>query len=113
MGPALLAGDDRMLIDGQLVRTASGATFDVIHPGSGEVAGVATDGTVEDMSAASSRWRWVRPVESIGTRARSVKLYEPVGVVGAITAWNVPLYLNIATVAPALAAGNTVVLKPA
>ncbi len=38
---------------------------------------------------------------------------EPVGVVGAITAWNFPHQLNIAKVAPALAAGNTVVLKGA
>src|SRR5215218_516781 len=38
---------------------------------------------------------------------------EPVGVVGAITAWNFPHQLNIAKLAPALAAGNTVVLKPA
>jgi acyl-CoA reductase-like NAD-dependent aldehyde dehydrogenase len=39
--------------------------------------------------------------------------YDPVGVVGAITPWNVPLYLNIAETIPALMAGNTVVLKPA
>jgi aldehyde dehydrogenase (NAD+) len=38
---------------------------------------------------------------------------EPAGVVGAITPWNVPLYLNIAKLGPALAAGCTVVLKPA
>ncbi len=37
---------------------------------------------------------------------------EPVGVVGAITAWNYPLYLLVCKVAPALAAGCTVVLKP-
>ena len=36
---------------------------------------------------------------------------EPVGVVGAITAWNFPHQLNLAKLAPALAAGNTVVLK--
>jgi aldehyde dehydrogenase (NAD+) len=38
---------------------------------------------------------------------------EPVGVVGAITPWNFPMQINLAKVAPALAAGNTVVLKPA
>jgi len=38
---------------------------------------------------------------------------EPVGVVGAITPWNFPLYLNLAKIGPALAAGNTLVLKPA
>src|SRR5690606_7708031 len=37
---------------------------------------------------------------------------EPYGVVGAITAWNVPLALAGWKLAPALAAGNAVVLKP-
>lgn len=38
---------------------------------------------------------------------------EPIGVVGAITCWNYPLVMNSQKVAPALAAGNTLVLKPA
>ncbi|GAA4136910.1 aldehyde dehydrogenase [Actinomadura keratinilytica] len=38
---------------------------------------------------------------------------EPVGVVGAITPWNFPHQINLAKLGPALAAGNTVVLKPA
>jgi acyl-CoA reductase-like NAD-dependent aldehyde dehydrogenase len=38
--------------------------------------------------------------------------YEPVGVVGIIGPWNYPLANNIGDVIPALAAGNTVVLKP-
>lgn len=38
---------------------------------------------------------------------------EPAGVVAAITPWNVPTQINLAKVAPALAAGCTVVLKPA
>jgi acyl-CoA reductase-like NAD-dependent aldehyde dehydrogenase len=37
---------------------------------------------------------------------------EPVGVVGCITPWNFPLHQVVAKVAPALAAGCTVVLKP-
>ncbi|MFR9730718.1 aldehyde dehydrogenase [Saccharopolyspora sp. MS10] len=37
---------------------------------------------------------------------------EPLGVVGAITPWNSPLMLTTAKIAPALAAGNTVVIKP-
>ncbi|WP_433208020.1 aldehyde dehydrogenase family protein [Dactylosporangium sp. CS-047395] len=37
---------------------------------------------------------------------------EPLGVVGAITPWNYPLHQTMAKVAPALAAGNTVVHKP-
>ena len=38
---------------------------------------------------------------------------EPLGVVGLITPWNFPLVIASWKVAPALAAGNTVVLKPA
>ncbi len=38
---------------------------------------------------------------------------EPAGVVGAITPWNFPHQINLAKLGPALAAGNTVVLKPA
>ena len=48
----VLAGDEQMLIDGELQHTGSGATFDVIHPASEEVAGQATDGTVADMERA-------------------------------------------------------------
>lgn len=40
-------------------------------------------------------------------------LREPVGVVGAIVPWNVPLAMAVAKISPALAAGCTVVLKPA
>ena len=39
--------------------------------------------------------------------------WHSVGVVGAIVPWNFPLMLLTWKVAPALAAGNTVVLKPA
>ena len=42
----------------------------------------------------------------------SLVVREPVGVVGAITPWNYPLHQVICKVAPALAAGCTVVLKP-
>ena len=53
------------------------------------------------------------PVQS-GPRGlgQGVILKEPIGVVAAITAFNYPLYLNLAKVAPALAMGNSVVLKP-
>ena len=43
----------------------------------------------------------------------SYTLKEPVGVVGAIIPWNYPLMMAAWKVAPALAAGNTVILKPA
>jgi aldehyde dehydrogenase (NAD+) len=47
--------------------------------------------------------------ERIGS---SLVVRDPVGVVGAITPWNYPLHQIVAKVAPALAAGCTVVLKP-
>lgn len=40
-------------------------------------------------------------------------VYEPVGVVAAITPWNVPHYVNVGKVVAALLAGCTVILKPA
>ena len=43
----------------------------------------------------------------------SYTLREPLGVIGAITPWNFPLCIASQKVAPALAAGNTVILKPA
>ncbi|MBB3602867.1 acyl-CoA reductase-like NAD-dependent aldehyde dehydrogenase [Mycolicibacterium sp. BK556] len=182
----VLAGEQRMLIDGELRFTDSGATFDVVHPASEEVVGQATDGTVTDIERATAAARrafdttdWSRdldfryhclnqlhealteeqerlrrivitevgcPVSVSGSQiespiaevkhwaehgknfdylvdtgihetqmgpARRKIQYDPVGVVGAITPWNVPFYLNIAETIPALMAGNTVVLKPA
>jgi aldehyde dehydrogenase (NAD+) len=182
----VLAGEQRMLIDGELQLTGSRALFDVEHPASGQIIGQATDATVADMErAVSAAWRaysnteWSRdvdfryhclmqlhdaldrnkehlrrvlvtevgcpisltnsqiddPIDEVrhwaefgrdfdyivdtGTHdtplgpARRRLHYEPVGVVGAITPWNVPFYLNIAETVPALMAGNTVVLKPA
>ena len=47
-----------------------------------------------------------------GDFGASVVTRQPVGVVAAITAWNVPLYLNTAKLAPALLSGSSVVLKP-
>jgi acyl-CoA reductase-like NAD-dependent aldehyde dehydrogenase len=53
---------------------------------------------------AETKWE-----EEIGN---SVIVREPVGVVGAITPWNYPLHQIAAKVAPALAAGCTIVVKP-
>lgn len=59
---------------------------------------------------------WARKIQGetipVEGGALNYTLYEPMGVVGAIVAWNYPLLLACWKVAPALAAGNTVVLKP-
>jgi len=51
-------------------------------------------------------------VENKGGQFHTYVEKEPYGVVGAIAAWNSPLMLAAMKAAPALAAGNTVVLKP-
>jgi aldehyde dehydrogenase (NAD+) len=48
-----------------------------------------------------------------GKLTRRTVVREPCGVVGAVTPWNFPHQINFAKLGPALAAGNTVVLKPA
>lgn len=53
-------------------------------------------------------WEEVRP----GTLGPSVVSYQPIGVVAAITAWNVPAFLNAGKLGPALLSGSSVVLKP-
>src|SRR5436305_1740995 len=52
-------------------------------------------------SSSEQLWKYIRPIKT------------PIGVVGAISPWNFPLVLALRKVAPALAAGCTVVLKPA
>ncbi|MBO0854026.1 MAG: aldehyde dehydrogenase [Nocardia sp.] len=49
----------------------------------------------------------------MGIASKRVLRREPIGVVGAITPWNFPHQINFAKIGPALASGNTVVLKPA
>jgi aldehyde dehydrogenase (NAD+) len=56
---------------------------------------------------------WLPERDVMGARPRRMVRREPIGVVGAITPWNFPVYLNLAKLGPALASGNTVVLKPA
>ncbi|WP_187335376.1 aldehyde dehydrogenase [Novosphingopyxis iocasae] len=43
----------------------------------------------------------------------TMSVHEPIGVVGAITPWNSPIASDAQKIAPALAAGNAVILKPA
>jgi aldehyde dehydrogenase (NAD+) len=51
--------------------------------------------------------------EAFGSLHQRIAVYEPVGVIGAITPWNVPLYVNIGKVVAGLLAGCTVILKAA
>jgi len=183
-----IEGLDLNLIDGKLVPSTGGATFETLNPATEEVLGRAADGTAEDMDAAIGAARaafdegsWANdvafratclrqlrdalqaqgeefralttaevgapgfltsgpqfdiPVEDLGYYADLAENYEgwkvdlgeaspvgmksqrwvlrePAGVIGAITPWNFPHQINFAKLGPALAAGCTVVLKPA
>tara|TARA_R110000787_G_scaffold192886_10_gene304412 strand:+ start:181 stop:1623 length:1443 start_codon:yes stop_codon:yes gene_type:complete len=50
--------------------------------------------------------------ESVGLNAMNFTLRQPIGVVGCISPWNLPLYLFTWKIAPAIAAGNCVIAKP-
>jgi aldehyde dehydrogenase (NAD+) len=50
------------------------------------------------------------PIDEPGKESRAYR--QPVGVIGVISPWNFPIYLSQRSVAPALALGNSVVLKP-
>ncbi|MGY4648292.1 aldehyde dehydrogenase [Mycobacterium sp. URHB0021] len=77
------------------------------------------EGPVEDLSfcadtAEAYPWTTDFGIASpMGIRTHRTVAREAVGVVGAITPWNFPHQINLAKIGPALAAGNTVVLKPA
>src|SRR3954469_20451347 len=169
------------VINGELVDSASGETYDIVDPTTGEVYAAAPKSRAEDVdraygaaAAAFESWGETTPserqqallkiadavekraeefvrVESKDTgkpigltteeemppaidqlrffagaarvlEGRSAGEYmsdftswvrrEPVGVVGQVTPWNYPLMMMIWKIAPALAAGNAVVLKP-
>lgn len=77
------------------------------------------EGPVADLSfcadtAENYEWTTDLGVASpMGIKTQRRLAREAVGVVGAITPWNFPHQINLAKLGPALAAGNTVVLKPA
>jgi acyl-CoA reductase-like NAD-dependent aldehyde dehydrogenase len=52
-------------------------------------------------------------IPPVGPDALSLVVKEPMGVVAAITPWNYPMMMAVQKVAPAIAAGCTVILKPA
>ena len=73
------------------------------------------NGTIDHLRwfAEEARRAYGRVVPQQTPGKRHLVLKTPVGVVGAIAPWNFPLILSVRKVAPALAAGCTVILKPA
>ncbi len=82
-------------------------------------AGAQLEGPVDDLGFAddtAESYQWSQDLgvaAPLGIRTRRTIAREAIGVVGAITPWNFQHQINFAKLGPALAAGNTVVLKPA
>ena len=55
---------------------------------------------------------WMRPEQRQARAGEAWVQYQPLGVVGIVTAWNVPGYMVFSGLAGALAAGNRVMIKP-
>lgn len=181
-----VSGDEAMLIDGRLVGSAHGATFDNVNPATEQVIGVVADADAADVDRAIGAARrafdtsdWAHdadlrrhcllqlhqamlghadlfraiavtetgvavrtsysfhsdwPISSVpywaqmatgfdyehtmpdrpwSAGTRHLIRREPIGVVAAITPWNFPLQTAMTKILPALAAGATVILKPA
>jgi aldehyde dehydrogenase (NAD+) len=96
----------------ELVVAESGSPVLLTH-------GVQLDTPIEDLGfwaqmAVDYRYESALPdLEVFGKLNRRIVRREPCGVVAAITPWNFPFYLNMSKISPALAAGCTVILKPA
>jgi betaine-aldehyde dehydrogenase len=101
---------------------------DMIEAWAGEIAALQTANTGKTLAettalarSAAGTFRYFASVaETLEERITpsrgaylTISVYEPIGVVGAITPWNSPIASDAQKVAPALAAGNAVVLKPA
>src|SRR6478609_12130847 len=67
--------------------------------------------TLQFYSSAADKFTW-KDIRD-GIYGQTLVLREPIGVVGAVVAWNVPFFLACNKLGPALLAGCTVVLKPA
>jgi len=105
----LFASRDRLI---QIAVLEAGA-------GLGSAVRAQVDGALNGMDAllqciTEVKWREDRGIRTeYGFDTKRIVLQEAAGVVGAITPWNVPLYVNVGKVVPALLAGCTVILKAA
>jgi aldehyde dehydrogenase (NAD+) len=101
-----------------------GATMRALTTAEAGAPAMFTAGPQYDVPVESLRWtvelaeryEWEQDLgvaEPMGVRTARTVRREPIGVVAAITPWNFPNQINLAKLGPALAAGNTVVLKPA
>jgi aldehyde dehydrogenase (NAD+) len=105
----LYANRDKLV---QIARLEAGSAI-------GAAARAQVDGALDGMDGLLESFPKVNWEQDRGTRktmgvdTKRIVTHEGMGVVGAITPWNVPLYVNIGKVIAALLAGCTVILKPA
>lgn len=100
----------------EAVEDARNDIVDLLAVESGKVwlvSAVEIESTLDQMEVASTLRLEEEQPESAQANKSNVVKRQPVGVIGVITPWNFPLYLSMRAVAPALALGNAVVLKPA
>lgn len=70
-------------------------------------------GQLQYLAAIAAQYEWETPGPAIEpVAADGIVVREPLGVVAAIVPWNIPLLTTVWKIAPALVAGNSVVLKP-
>src|SRR5262245_482698 len=105
----LVANRERMV---EIARHEAGSTLGAVY---GPQVDLALDGFNELLALFPQvKWESDRGTRTgYGIESRRKIVYEAAGVVGAITPWNVPFYVNFAKVVSGLLAGCTVVLKPA
>jgi acyl-CoA reductase-like NAD-dependent aldehyde dehydrogenase len=114
-----VAPGDRARLLGALADTLAGAREDLAVLEARNAGKTIADARGEmDMVADTFRYYSGAPERLLGDTipaagGQAFTVREPLGVVGLITPWNFPLTIAAWKLAPALAAGNTVVLKPA
>lgn len=108
----------RQIADGMKRRIARSVKCEVADSGATRKKGVddvmSTIGFLEQYADIAAAYRAERPVtaqDDTGSQ-RHLMRHQPVGVCAAIIPWNFPLKMAAWKIAPALATGNTVVLKP-
>jgi aldehyde dehydrogenase (NAD+) len=86
-------------------------TYDIGRPISGGFGSALLTETIRFFAGAATKISGDTPAHSLGSEFFAYTLKEPVGVVGAIVPWNGPLMMLMWKLAPALAAGCTLVAK--
>src|SRR5207253_2671173 len=100
-----------LFIGGEWTPGSGGDMQEIVNPATGKVIAHVPKGTDKDVDGAA-RMLEGRATGEYMAGFTSMLRREPLGVVGSIAPWNYPLMMAAWKIGPALAAGNTVVLKP-